>query len=49
MCGVKLIDERNTKKLMQTLGVVVLIKRMVRVAAVRWYGDILQREEGNIP
>ena len=48
MCKVKLIDPKTTKKIMQMLDVIVPIKRMVRTAAVRWHGHILQREEGNI-
>ena len=47
-CGVKLKDQKNTKELMLMLGITVLFERMVRAVAVRWYGHILQREEGNI-
>ena len=35
MCGVKLRDRKNTKELMQMLGVALPIQRMVRAAAVR--------------
>ena len=48
LCEVKLIDQKNTKELMQMLGFTGTIERMVRAAAVRWYGNVLQREEGNI-
>ena len=30
------------------LGMTVPIERMIRVTAVRWYGSILLRKEGNI-
>ena len=30
------------------LDVTVPIKQMVRMTALRWYGHILQRKEGNI-
>ena len=33
---------------MQMLGVTELIQRISKVEAVRWYGYILQREEGGI-
>ena len=39
-CRMKLIDRKNTKELMQMLGVAVPIERMVRAAAVRWYGQV---------
>ena len=45
MCGVKLIDQKNTKELIQMLGVTV---SMLRAAAVRWYGHVLRREDGII-
>ena len=48
MCGMKLIDQKTTKELMQMLGIAVAIARMVKEAAVRWYGRILWRNEENI-
>ena len=39
----KLTDKKNTKELM-----LYLLKEMVRVAAARWYGNVLQKEEGDI-
>ena len=39
---------KEHKKIMQTLGITVPIKRMVRAAVVRWYRHVLRREEGNI-
>ena len=47
-CRMKLIDRKSIKKLMQMSGVTVLMETMVRAAAVRWYGYILQTEESNI-
>ena len=43
LCGMKLIDRKNTDELLTT------IERMAKAAAVRWYGHILQREEAEHP
>ena len=48
MCIVRLIDRKETKELMQMMGVTLPIERMVKVAAVGRYGHDLRREEGNI-
>ena len=48
MLGIKLIDRKNTKELMQILGITVLIERTLRAAAVRWCGHVLRREEDDI-
>ena len=34
---------KEQKELMQTLGVTVPNERMIRAAAVKWYGHVLQR------
>ena len=41
MRKVKLMDSKNTKKLMQVLDITVPIERIVRAASVRWYGHVL--------
>ena len=33
---------------MPMLGVTVPVERMVRAAAIRWYGHVLRRDEGDI-
>ena len=37
----------RSKELMQMLGVSVPTERVVRAAAVRWYGHVLQKKEDN--
>ena len=48
MWEVTLFNRKNTNELMQMFGITVLIERMVRAAAVRWYGQVLRREKDNI-
>ena len=43
ICGVKLIYQKNTEEIIQMLGVIVPIERMVKVAAVRWYRHVMGR------
>ena len=44
--GVKLIYQKNTKEIIQMLGVTGPIEKMVKAAVAKWYGQALQREEG---
>ena len=39
MCEVKLIDRKNTKELMQMLGVAVSVERMIRTAAMGTFSE----------
>ena len=47
MCGIKLINRKTTNELKQIFGGTVLNERKVKVAAVRWYRIVLQRNEGD--
>ena len=48
MCGVKLIDRKSTKELMQILRAIASIKKMLKAAAVRWNRHFLRQKEGSI-
>ena len=42
MCGVKLVDMRNTVELMNMLGLKEAADKLARVNGVRWYGHVLR-------
>ena len=45
MCGVKLLDQRNSEELMDMLGVKESLHRMAKASSMRWYGQYrIQRE-----
>ena len=48
MCGVKLLDMRNTKKLMDMLGLKEAADKQARVNGVRWYGHVLRQSEEDV-
>ena len=48
MCGVKLVDKRNTLELMVMLGLKEAADKLVRANSMRWYGHVLRRPEKNI-
>ena len=48
MCGVKLLDRRNSKKLMGMLGIKESLNRMAKVSSMRWYGHVLRKEDENV-
>ena len=39
MCGVKLLDQRNSKELMDMLGVKDALDTMAKASSMRWYGQ----------
>ena len=43
MCGVKLVDKKNTEKLMDMLGLKEAVDKLARVNGMRWYGHVLRR------
>ena len=45
MCGVKLVDKRNTVELMDMLGLKKAEDKLARADGVRWYGHVLRRAE----
>ena len=48
MCGVKLVDRKNTEELMEMLGLKKTLNRMAKANGVRWYGHVIRREDDNI-
>ena len=48
MCGVKLVERRNTEELMEMLGLKKSLEKLAKASRVRWYGHVLRREENNI-
>ena len=48
MCGVKLLDRRNSEKLMDMLGIEESLDRMAKASSMRWYGHVLRKEDENV-
>ena len=48
MCGVKLLDRRNSEKLMDMLGIKESLDRMAKASSTRWYGHVLRKEDKNV-
>ena len=45
MCGVKLVDRKNTEELMEMLGLKKTLDRMAKANGVRWYGHVIRRDD----
>ena len=48
MCGVKLVDRKNTEELMKMLGLKETLDKMAKVNGVRWYGNVVSRDDESI-
>ena len=48
MCGVKLVDRKNTEDLMKMLGLGETLDKMAQANGVRWYGHVIRRDEERI-
>jgi len=48
MCGVKLMDTKNTEELIAMLGLEESLDRMAKASSMRWYGHVLRTEENNV-
>ena len=48
MCGVKLVDRKNTEDLMEMWGLKKTLDRMAMANGVRWYGHVIRRDDDNI-
>ena len=48
MCGVKLVDKRNTEEQMDMLGLNKAADKLARANGVRWYGYVLRRPEEDV-
>ena len=47
MCGVKLLDRRNSEELVDMLGIKES-DRMAKASSMRWYGHVLTKDDGNV-
>ena len=48
MCGVKLVDRKKMEELMKMLGLKETLDRMAKANGVRWYGNVIRRDDDNI-
>ena len=48
MCGVKLLDQRNSEKLLDMLDIKESLDRMAKASSMRWYGHVLRKEDENV-
>ena len=48
MCGVKLVDKKNTEELIDMLGLKEVADKLARTNSVRWYGHVLRRPEEDV-
>ena len=48
MCGVKLVDKRNTEELTNMLGLKEAADKQARGSGMRWYGHVLRRPEEDV-
>ena len=48
MCGVKLVDRKNTEELMKMLGLKKTLDKMAKANGVRWYGHLVRRDDESI-
>ena len=48
MCGVKLVDKRNTEESMDMLGLKKAADKLARTNSMRWYGHVLRRSEEDV-
>ena len=48
MCGVKLLHQRNSEKLMNMLGIKEPLDRMTKASSMRWYGHVLRKDDENM-
>ena len=48
MCGVKLLDQRNSEELMDMFGIKESLDRMAQASSMRWYGHLLRKADENV-
>ena len=48
MCGVKMIDRKNTDELMDILVLKETIKKMAKTNKVRWFDHVSRKEDGDV-
>ena len=45
MCGVKLLDQRNSEQLMDIMGIKESFDRKAKASSMRWYHHVLSGED----
>ena len=48
MCGVKLLDQRNSEELLDMLGIKESLGRTAKASSMQWYGHVLRKEDENM-
>ena len=48
LCGVKLLDRRNSEVLIDMLGIKESLDRMAKATSTRWYGHVLRKEDEDV-
>ena len=48
MCGVKLLDQRNSEELMDMLSIKESLDRMAEASSMRWYGHVLRKDDKDV-
>ena len=48
MCGVKIIEKRNSQQLMSLLGLKDTSDGLARATGERWYGHVLKRDNDDV-
>ena len=48
ICGIKLVDKRNTEELMDMLGLKKAADKLARAHGARWYGHVLRQPEKDV-
>ena len=48
MCGIKLVDKRNTEELMDMLGLKEAADKLAKANSMRWYGHVLRGPEDDV-
>ena len=48
MCGVKLVDNKNSEEVMELLGIKETLDKIAKAIGVRWYGHLVRRDDDNV-
>ena len=48
MCGAKLIEKKKTEDLMEMFGLKETAVQMAKANGMRWYGQVLRRDDGGV-
>ena len=48
MCGVKLIEKRSGRELMNLVGLDKILDRLTKANTMRWHGHVLRRDNDGV-